>query len=207
MSDTDPEGLRERKRRATRDAIERNAIGLVLEHGYDNVTVEMICEAANISQRTFFNYAGSKERAVLGIDPPLPSPQLQEAYVTGLGGSPLRDLLVTVTAAFADVGTDGKDLVRRRQQVLLSNPEFALREFARMEEAQHTVVDLIRRRLEADSPASDPDAREGEAAMTFSLMFGIMHHLAHGWTGTNAALDPEQIVDQALEVARGVFGA
>ena len=49
-------GLRERKRRATRDAIERAAIALVSERGYDNVTVAQICEASSVSQGTFFNY-------------------------------------------------------------------------------------------------------------------------------------------------------
>ena len=43
-------GLRERKRRATRDAIERAAIALVSERGYDNVTVAQICEASSVSQ-------------------------------------------------------------------------------------------------------------------------------------------------------------
>ncbi|WP_081813852.1 TetR/AcrR family transcriptional regulator [Microbacterium sp. CH12i] len=54
MSEADAVGLRERKKRATKQAIERGAIELALEHGYENVTVEMICESAMISQRTFF---------------------------------------------------------------------------------------------------------------------------------------------------------
>ncbi len=61
------EGLRERKRRATRAAIERAAIALVQEHGYDNVTVARICERADISQGTFFNYFPTKDAAIVGI--------------------------------------------------------------------------------------------------------------------------------------------
>ncbi|MET1016725.1 MAG: TetR family transcriptional regulator, partial [Leifsonia flava] len=61
------EGLRARKRAATRAAIERTAIDLALDVGYDNITVEMICDACMVSQRTFFNYFGSKSD-VLWVD-------------------------------------------------------------------------------------------------------------------------------------------
>ena len=44
MEKPSAEGLRERKRRETRAAIERAAISLVDELGYDNVTVAMISE-------------------------------------------------------------------------------------------------------------------------------------------------------------------
>lgn len=60
-------GLRERKRRATRDAIERAAIALVSERGYDNVTVAQICELSFVSQGTFFNYFRTKDAAIVGI--------------------------------------------------------------------------------------------------------------------------------------------
>ena len=60
-------GLRERKRRATRDAIERAAIALVSERGYDNVTVAQICELSSGSQGTFFNYFRTKDAAIVGI--------------------------------------------------------------------------------------------------------------------------------------------
>nr|WP_077693472.1 TetR/AcrR family transcriptional regulator [Nocardiopsis sinuspersici] len=38
---------------------------LTVEHGFDQVTVEAIAEAANISRRTFSNYFACKEDAVL----------------------------------------------------------------------------------------------------------------------------------------------
>lgn len=60
-------GLRERKRRQTRDAIERAAIELVGEFGYGEVTVDAICSRAGISQGTFFNYFPTKDAAIVGI--------------------------------------------------------------------------------------------------------------------------------------------
>lgn len=62
-----PVGLRERKRRATRTFIERAAIELVDKHGYENVTVAQICDRANVSQGTFFNYFPTKDAAIVGF--------------------------------------------------------------------------------------------------------------------------------------------
>lgn len=63
------EGVRERKRRETRQRIIDEATNLVEAHGFDAVTVEDICAAANISRRTFFNYMECKDEAVLGTLP------------------------------------------------------------------------------------------------------------------------------------------
>lgn len=49
------EGIREQKRRETKQRIRDEAARLVEEHGYDNVTVDDICRDAGISRRTFFN--------------------------------------------------------------------------------------------------------------------------------------------------------
>lgn len=62
-------GIRERKRRETKQRIRTEAARLIEEHGYDNVTVDDICRAAGISRRTFFNYMDSKDEAVLGAFP------------------------------------------------------------------------------------------------------------------------------------------
>ncbi|MFC4118767.1 TetR/AcrR family transcriptional regulator [Nonomuraea zeae] len=58
-------GLRERKKAETRQAVHEAALRLVLEHGFDAVTVEAISDAANISRRTFSNYFAGKEDALL----------------------------------------------------------------------------------------------------------------------------------------------
>ena len=57
-------GLRERKRRETRAALSGATIRLCMQHGWENVTVDEIAAAANVSPRTFRNYFSTKAEAV-----------------------------------------------------------------------------------------------------------------------------------------------
>lgn len=57
--------LRDRKKAATSEALARAAMQLAQENGLENVTVEAIAEAANVSRRTFSNYFAHKEDALL----------------------------------------------------------------------------------------------------------------------------------------------
>ncbi len=54
-------GLRERKKRAQRQAIYNIALSEFRNRGFDTVTVQEIAAEANISLKTFFNYFPSKQ--------------------------------------------------------------------------------------------------------------------------------------------------
>jgi AcrR family transcriptional regulator len=58
------EGLRERKKRETRQAIAAAAMRLFAEHGFDDVTVAAVARAADVSEKTVFNYFPAKEDLV-----------------------------------------------------------------------------------------------------------------------------------------------
>ncbi len=58
---SDPPSRRARKKAATRRRITESAFALFLERGYDAVTVEAICEAADVARRTFFLHFPTKD--------------------------------------------------------------------------------------------------------------------------------------------------
>ncbi|MEU0096519.1 TetR family transcriptional regulator [Kribbella sp. NPDC006257] len=66
MSTIDDEeaGLRTRKKLETRAALSAAALRLAQEHGLDNVRVDDIAAAANVSPRTYNNYFSSREQAI-----------------------------------------------------------------------------------------------------------------------------------------------
>lgn len=58
-------GLRERKKQRTHAAISDAAITLFLEHGFHQVSVAQVAEAAEVSKRTLFAYFPTKEDLVV----------------------------------------------------------------------------------------------------------------------------------------------
>ncbi|ASR35652.1 hypothetical protein BAY61_12330 [Prauserella marina] len=60
-------GRRERKKLATRAAVQEAAVRLAVRFGVENVTVEQIAAEADIALRTFFNYFPSKEHALVAF--------------------------------------------------------------------------------------------------------------------------------------------
>lgn len=60
----EPTGLRERKKARTRRHIADTAARLFAEHGYEQVTVADVAQAAEVAEQTVYNYFGTKEQLV-----------------------------------------------------------------------------------------------------------------------------------------------
>jgi AcrR family transcriptional regulator len=145
--------LRERKKRATRSALKRSAVGLVAARGLAAVTVEEIASGADVSSRTFFNYFPTKEDAVIGWDPTV----LAE-MIDGLrlrpgdepGPAALRAMLLAVFSAF---DADHRDLLERLR-VIRSDPHLVAHHVLRWGETERQLVGALAERRGTD-PATD----------------------------------------------------
>ncbi|TCO30346.1 TetR family transcriptional regulator [Kribbella steppae] len=113
-------GLRERKKRETRTALAEAALRLALEKGPDNVTVEEIAEAADVSVRTFFNYFPHKEHAILGRNPEHMERALERMRTAPAEESPLTTMWHIVREVLADLESDGE--LSRRGELIMQSP-------------------------------------------------------------------------------------
>jgi AcrR family transcriptional regulator len=90
------EGLRERKKRATRDQIASNARRLFADRGFDDVTVAQVAAAAGVSEKTVFNHFAAKEDlAFAGGEAPVR--QLLEDIAHRPAGTPVLDVFRATT--------------------------------------------------------------------------------------------------------------
>jgi AcrR family transcriptional regulator len=113
-------GLRERKKRETRAALAEAALRLALEKGADNVTVEEIAEAADVSVRTFFNYFPHKEHAILGRNPEHLERALERMRTAPAEESPLTTMWHVVSEVLVDLEREGE--LSRRGELIMSSP-------------------------------------------------------------------------------------
>ncbi len=153
-TDSGPESLRDRKKHATRRALQAAALELVATRGYAQVTVEEIAEAVDVSPRTFFNYFSSKEAAVLGEDPE----QFDELRAAMLARpadeapfDAVRAVLVEHAARIAhDVG-DAGDRAEwlRRMKAVHAEPHLRAAHVARMSAFERVVAEAVAQRTGA----------------------------------------------------------
>jgi AcrR family transcriptional regulator len=199
-------GWRVRKRAAAQASIEDTAVSLALKHGYENVTVEMICAASSVSQRTFFNYFGSKEGVILGASRPAPSEEQTRAFVEHGGRDVLADLVDLVTEMILEHGPD-MDLLRARRTLIQETPELMTGERARMGDLEGRLVQIVLARFEHQGRTvhSNPDL-EDEARMVVALAFGTMHYAMRKWVASNFTAPRQELMQNTAELIRRITG-
>lgn len=166
-------------------AIERAATDLVLEHGYEAVTVDMICALAGVSQRTFFNHFKTKDAALLGVDPPTVDERAAREFIVSTGP------LLAGAAQLIRVDPGGLDAdpqqLARRIRAIGSNPLLITRQLERIEAVEAEVREIVVLRLKNQYPEDDAAERERQAGLIVSLVAGLMRFIGRSWATEAAA--------------------
>ncbi len=188
-------GLRERKRLATRRAIQLAALELVAEPGLDGVTVVEISRVAYISPRTFLNYFPSKEEAVLGDPPKRPGDDVAAGFIGGGSGDLFSDLADLLISAWSETSID-LDVATIRQRVVKQYPElFALRMFT-MRAFEKEVAEIVAARLANDRPELVDDTATLHRMARFGTLVGMaaMRSAWHSWIEEPSSAQEDAIV-------------
>jgi len=170
-------GLRERKKQATRRALQQAGIRLTLERGLENVTVEEIAAEADVSTRTFFNYFATKEEALLGDVPATPDEQARAEFVDGGPTGDFIEDLITVLITFLvstdDLATQRADMLLRKQ-LTEREPQLVRGLLARF---HHVELELGAAIAERTGAAPDDDRPLLVAAASMAVMRHTMKRL------------------------------
>jgi AcrR family transcriptional regulator len=200
-------GLRERKKLATRFALEREALLLVTERGLDDVTVDDIAAAAGVSTRTFFNYFSSKDDALVGSGPPRPTEDAQRIFVAGgPTGDLLDDLKALVISPMLDFDraeiARAFEQVRLRKRLVQREPRFAHRIMAAFAAVEENVTDTVAARM-----GDDPDDIRPQviASLAITAMRFATRRL-HSREGVDHDReDVRAVFDQVFDALRATF--
>ncbi|HYQ68901.1 TetR/AcrR family transcriptional regulator [Actinophytocola sp.] len=100
--------LRERKKQRTRAALIDTALDLFTRQGFANTTLDELCDAVEVSKRTFFRNFTSKEDVAMAPARDLWAAFLSELRVREPDGRPLAESIMdTLLAAVASMPAHG----------------------------------------------------------------------------------------------------
>jgi AcrR family transcriptional regulator len=141
---------RERKKLETRQALERAALRLFGERGYEQTTVEDIAEAADVAVRTFFRYFSSKQDVLFGEVVTDRVVRLR----TELAARPRDEDPLESIRAVMDLldfnGPDEEEQILARMELMRRQPSFVGRYLEIMDEMRSIVVDFVAERTGLD---------------------------------------------------------
>jgi AcrR family transcriptional regulator len=131
--------------------LERAALELFDERGFDRTTVAQIAKRAGLNERSFYRYFSDKREVLFGGGDELGRRLEHALREVPAGVGPLEALLAAFEAA-ADV-IRPKELLRIRERVINANPQLRERELIKVEALYAALVAALRERGEDETTA------------------------------------------------------
>ncbi|MEW2177199.1 TetR family transcriptional regulator [Streptomyces sp. NPDC005406] len=184
-----PTGLRERKKRRTRDALLRAALDLFTTQGYETTTVDEIADAVEVSQRTFFRYFAGKESVVFAVQEMVESRFILELRQRPAAENPFEAMRRAVLCAWNSIGEAIEAIVpvelhMRTYRMIESTPSLLAAHMRRSVALEEQIAGLIAEREGLDM-ARDPRPRVAVAAFS-----GVMRVTGQLWgRGRDGSMD------------------
>jgi AcrR family transcriptional regulator len=195
----EPTGLRERKKAETRTAIRQAVLHLALERGLEAVTADDIAAAANVSVRTFHNYFGSKEEALVAA-----WRSEFQVHVDALRDRPAGEpILVSLEKVFSDIAAS---VVARPSDVevhvdlLWTSLAMARYRSVLLDEAIRMVTEVVAARTGTDA-ATDVYPHLVTAAAISAIVTAFQFQPA----GQSVPPDRERLVEECFALLRAGF--
>ena len=173
--------------------LERAALDLYIERGFEQTTVAEIAERAGLTERTFFrHYADKREVLFAGAG------ALRDLLVSAVAGAPDSaapiDAVAAAVEAAGAVLQERREFSRRRQAVIAANAALQERELIKLATLASALAGALRQRGVPD-PAASLTAEAGIAV--FKIAFDR-------WVNDDGQPDFPQLVRESLGELKAV---
>jgi AcrR family transcriptional regulator len=189
---------RERKKLATRRQLRWVALALFAEHGFANVTVEEIAEAADVSPRTFFNYFPSKEAVLPGADPERILELRQRILTQPPEATALAALRAAIivqarqaAAELAELSGNPADWLAR-MKATRADPDLRAAQAAHMAAIERAIAESLAERL-----GTDPD-RDPYPPLLAAVGAGAFRTCLSCWASSGGIVPLDHLIDLAF---------
>lgn len=188
--------MRERKKEATRRALHDAAMKLALERGLENVTLDAVADAANVSRRTFSNYFANKEDALLYGDQQRVTRLLEAIRARPARESAWKALVNGAADRFADA-TEIDPHFEVQLRLVRRHPSLLARQLGLQAGLERDIADEIAKRL--------PDRDEVQARIMAAVFLATVRAVLHGWVESGGPAPIRDVVADGLARAGAAF--
>lgn len=175
---------------AARQRLERAALELYSERGYEQTTAVDIAARAGVTARTFFRHFADKREVLFGTEVDLRKEMAEALAAAPPDLAPLEAVLQAFRSMGATLET-GRPLARMRHQIIAQTPALRERELAKSAAMSTVVADALRQR-------GLPDWR---AALFAQVTAAALGHVVHTWTA-DPTTDFDALVTEAFAELR-----
>ncbi len=186
--------LRQRQRAETKQRIQRQAIRLFAEQGYDTTTVNEVAAAAGVAAMTVYRNFPTKEDLVLYDD----FDQVAAATITELPatGSLADRIARTILATFDLAIAHDRDFLLTRLRLMISTPALQARHLDSQYRLQEAFVTAIR-------AGSTDAALEFQARAAASACLGVAHIALLRWASEDGGTSLPDLFRDAFTATFG----
>jgi AcrR family transcriptional regulator len=171
MTTAGTEGLRETKKRRTRETITAAAMELFAARGFDAVTVAEIARAAGVSEKTVFNYFPAKEDLIFEGGQERRAALIEAVRNRPAGASLLQPFREQTMLFLEQVEHDSVASIVAVPRLVMGSPALRDRLFVGWEREAHFLVPVIAREAGAGEDDLVPRVVARALAWTHRLVY------------------------------------
>ncbi len=191
-------GRREKRKQEIRDRIEQAAYRLFKEHGIDEVSIEQICEGADVARRTFYGHYPNKQALLQALSRSrvqFTADDMMQRIMAEQADTPSR---VSAMISYMEDNLAGYTAIDRALIVLAPG---SLEDDNHLREVSDSLRDHLARMFARGQAEGDTN-RAFSPDLLADMVVGTTNTLIVNW-----ALDPNYPIGGKLEEARDLFAS